>query len=149
MTYREQSDVTATFARIAAALDAALEHLRSTDSSRDLQIDDRSNRSGFDWSGFGQPRWTYVFRRSWTNGAYRVTNEAEVSYQEPCSVGVSPNVEARWVTDVFAVGAAWSVSKATGTLPVTVLDLVDAGLEAVVKRLLSAASQQTPPEHAR
>jgi hypothetical protein len=144
--FRSQDEVSESFARAAAELDGALKRFLETPMAQSVEIDDRSNRSGFDMSGFGQPAWTFVIRKQWERGSLIVKNEAMVSYREPIEVEKGPEVVAQWVAEAFPRGAGWSAFKDKGEVVVSLGHLAGDGLGSVLSLLLAEAEEKTPPE---
>jgi hypothetical protein len=143
MNFRPKDDVAESFARAAAVLDDALSRFMTLHGGGDIAVDDRSNRTGFDWSGFGRPEWSYVFRREWASGSLIVKNEAWIRYVESIEP-LPPAISAEWIGDVFSRGAAWSLWKERAPVDVTWDELPGDGLTECVLRVLRAAAAATP-----
>jgi hypothetical protein len=129
------------FDRIAQRLDAALAAARPHLEQRHVLVDDESNRSGFDRSGFGTPSWSFRFQRRSRQCGPVVTATATVAYDE------RGGVAAAWIADVFHLGYPWSLFRDEGDEVLSPETLEGDGLFQTVWRLLASARSALPPEY--
>jgi hypothetical protein len=139
MHFRSDDEIRASFRRVEAILDKELAAV--TVSLTDLEIDEsRSNRSGFDKSGFPYFVWECEFRRDQPFGAEIERVVAIVRYMEPIEERQPGAVKASWRYEIFQRGASSRVDR-RGERVVPLADVEANGLEALVRELLSDARQ--------
>ncbi len=91
------------FSEIAAALDRHLEAARPRLEAERVVIEDRSNRSGFDKTGFPYFLWSVHFTRSQPQGYEVAAARVQLSYLEP-EEGGPHEVRKVWSAEIFSIG---------------------------------------------
>jgi hypothetical protein len=111
MADRSKSEIQTAFVRVAEQLDNNLEAARSKILQAGLEIQDHSNRSGFDWVG-PYFLWEFWFehREQSQNAAEIISKRAKISYLEPWKVE-EPKITLEWTVEIFQLGQQSRVKK--------------------------------------
>lgn len=120
---RSSEELQAHFAGPAKTLDDALESARPTLLTLGITIRDHSNRSGFDWSGYGTPSWRFAFE-SRGESAAPVTS----------------------VTVVY-LGVSTSIFRSSQDLPFTLDDVSGERMLAAITNAIDEALTHVPAEY--
>lgn len=139
MEFRDAAEVRACFDRVAAVLDEALDIARPRLDG--VRIDDRSNRAGFDPSGYGRPEWSYRFERRSDVDPIRSVS-VTIRYVEPIVEGAVGELTCVRVADFFHRGAPISIEKSTEQLPLSLDDVAGEGLFRLLASTLHALPQE-------
>jgi len=136
MSYRPDKELQSAFAEASRILDAQLERARSRLVAESVTIEDRSNRSGFEKSGFAYFLWSLWFERRQPLGAEIASVSVELAYLEPLDVGSTGDIQQRLVAEIFQTGQLSRIRReskqtlsfdsiATGDMASLVLHLID------------------------
>jgi hypothetical protein len=143
MFRREINEIARSFERSARILDQRLKDANPQLTRLDVTVEDRSNRSGLDQSGFPIYVWSYWFeRRQWHN-SYNVALLVEMSYSEPLMDDKPTVIDLRWVADVTRPGAS-CLFRSEETESLTFEDFRARGVASLVLERLELARRSVP-----
>ena len=137
---RHRDQMRSAFVPVAELLDAKLCECAVDEGTEVL---DRSNRTGFEKSGFGQHSWHYSFVQRRPCGSYMAECTASVWFVEPLHEGALREVSLEWRSEVFAIGSpSWHSEHGRET--VALADLPSLDLATATSRLLRLAQSRLP-----
>jgi len=133
----------ASFAPIAKQLDKALTEAKTRLQDEGVEIRDRSNRSGFDKSGYGVPSWSFEFERRCEGGRFIGRIAAQVRYEESLFQGKPGQLEATWTSEVFQP-ASLSAIKNQESSPLSISSVSPATFLDLIREMLQKAEAALP-----
>lgn len=143
MTLRADAEIRQSFNETAWVLDAALSRVSELWG---VAIDDQSNRSGFDRTGFPSYTWSYVVRREGERDGCIVLTRVSLSYLEPWVAGEAAPVECTVAAEVFLLGSLPFFTR-TEKREEPVARLARDGMRDLVRAHLAEAAEWLPERY--
>ena len=143
MTLRNDGEIRQSFNVTTWGLDAAL---RRVSELWGVAIDDHSNRSGFDHSGFPHYTWSHVVRREGERDGCIVLTQVHLSYLEPGEAREAAPVECTVNAQVFLLGSLPFFTRAEKREE-PVAQLAGDGMRDLVRTLLAEAAEWLPERY--
>jgi hypothetical protein len=147
MDFRPDSEVHSAFERVSRQLDPALTAARPHLLTQGISIHDFSNRSGFDRSGFGHPRWSYDFESRSASESPVSKVSVSITYDEPIFEGERAELQARLTVSVFYLGAATSLFQHQSEPSLSLSEISESALLVWILRALEEGTSQLPEEY--
>jgi len=144
---RSSEELQAHFAGPAKTLDDALESARPTLLAWGITIRDHSNRSGFDWSGYGTPSWRFAFEARGESASPVTSVTVTIAYEEPLERGKVAELRTKVVAEVFYLGVSTSMFRWARDLPMTLDDVSGERMLAAITNAIDEALTHVPAEY--
>ena len=143
MTLRDDAEIRQSFNEATWVLDAALSRVSELWG---VAIDDHSNRSGFDHTGFPYYTWSHVVRREGERDGCIVLTRVHLSYFEPGEAREAAPVECTVNAQVFLLGSLPFFTRAEKREEL-VAQLARDGMRDLVRALLAEAAGWLPERY--
>jgi hypothetical protein len=147
MNLRPTAEVHHAFSVVADALDADLRLSHVTLNEKRISIINHCNRSGFDPTGYGWPRWSYRFERRSESVSPLCLLALVVTYEEPIDPARQARLQCEAVADVFHLGASISFFKYKQLLPLDISAFTGGHLTETVDHALRDTAGQVPADY--
>ena len=146
MDFRPTAEVRDAFDAVVKVLDAELASSFPALAADCISVLSQCNRTGFDPSGYGQPRWSYRFERRSESVSPLCLVAVEATYEEPILAGEHGKLKSEAIADVFHLGASTSFFRRKQELSLDLSDLSGGRLVTTIREELIRAADPMPSE---